>query len=326
MVALGTCISAFWIMASNSWMQTPAGYAVRDGVFFPIDWWAIIFNPSFPGRYAHMLMAAYLSTAFVVAGVAAWYLLKDRFVTMAKPMLALALLMIVPLAPLQIIVGDMAGLVVRDHQPAKLAAMEAQWETGVMPLRLFAIPDQDDARNRFEIGIPKLGSLITQHSLNEPVKGLGEFPAADRPSVAIVFWTFRVMVGIGFLMLLIALTAIVLTLRKRLYSSRWFLRVLTLASPLGFVAIVAGWYTAEIGRQPYVIYGMLRTADAVSPVTTGNVALSLVLFFVIYSAVFGAGFWYLFRTIRTGPVEVALPEAPELGNRPMAGMSAAAAK
>ena len=326
MVALGTCISAFWIMASNSWMQTPAGYVVRDGVFYPTDWWAIIFNPSFLVRYAHMLMAAYLSTAFVVAGVAAWYLLKNRFVEMAKPMMALALLMIVPLAPLQIFVGDMAGLIVRDHQPAKLAAMEAQWETGVMPLRLFAIPDQSEARNYFEVGIPKLGSLITQHSLDEPVKGLLEFPAADRPSVAIVFWTFRVMVGIGFLMLVIAVTGAVLAVRKRLYSTRWFLRLLTLASPLGFVAIVAGWYTAEIGRQPYVIYGLLRTADAVSPVTAGSVTLSLAMFFVIYSAVFGAGFWYLLRTIRTGPVEVALPEAPALGNRPMAGMSPAAAK
>ncbi len=326
MVALGTCISAFWIMASNSWMQTPSGYVVRDGVFFPTDWWAIIFNPSFLVRYAHMLMAAYLSSAFVVAGVAAWYLLNNRFVTMAKPMLALALLMIVPLAPLQIIVGDMAGLIVRDHQPAKLAAMEAQWETGVMPLRLFAIPNQAEARNRFEIGIPKLGSLITQHSLNEPVKGLLEFPAADRPSVAIVFWTFRLMVGVGFVMLLIAVTAVVLAARRRLYSSRWFLLSLVLASPLGFIAIVAGWYTAEIGRQPYVIYGMLRTADAVSPVTAGSVALSLVMFFVVYSAVFGAGFWYLFRTIRSGPVEVALPEAPGLGNRPLAGMSPAAAK
>lgn len=326
MVALGTCISAFWIMASNSWMQTPAGYVVRDGVFYPTDWWAIIFNPSFLVRYAHMLMAAYLSTAFVVAGVAAWYLLKDRFIDLAKPMMALALLMIVPLAPLQIVVGDMAGLIVRDHQPAKLAAMEAQWETGIMPLRLFAIPDQAAGRNHFEIGIPKLGSLITQHSLDEPVKGLLDFAEADRPSAAVVFWTFRLMVGIGFLMLAVALTAVVLLMRKQLYSSRWFLRSLTLASPLGFVAIVAGWYTAEIGRQPYVIYGALRTADAVSPVTAGHVALSLALFFVIYSAVFGAGFWYMLRMIRTGPVEVALPEARVFGRRPLAGMSAAAAK
>ncbi|MDQ3188683.1 MAG: cytochrome ubiquinol oxidase subunit I, partial [Pseudomonadota bacterium] len=269
MVALGTCISAFWIMASNSWMQTPAGFTVRDGVFYPADWWAIIFNPSFLVRYAHMLMAAYLASAFVVAGVAAWYLLNNRFVPLARPMLALSFVMIVPLAPLQVIIGDMAGLIVRDYQPAKLAAMEAQWETGVMPLRLFAIPNQQAARNDFEIGIPKLGSLITQHSLDAPVKGLREFPPAERPNAAIIFWTFRVMVGIGFLMLAIALTASILAWRKKLFTSRWFLRALTFASPLGFVAIVAGWYTAEICRQPYVIYGLLRTADAVSPVTTG---------------------------------------------------------
>ncbi len=326
MVALGTCISAFWIMASNSWMQTPAGFTVRDGVFYPADWWAIIFNPSFLVRYAHMLMAAYLASALVVAGVAAWYLLNNRFVPLARPMLALAFVMIVPLAPLQVIIGDMAGLIVRDYQPAKLAAMEAQWETGVMPLRLFAIPNQQAARNDFEIGIPKLGSLITQHSFDAPVKGLREFPPAERPNAAIIFWTFRVMVGIGFLMLAIALTASVLAIKKRLFTSRWFLRALTFASPLGFVAIVAGWYTAEIGRQPYVIYGLLRTADAVSPVTTGDVALSLTSFVIFYSAVFGAGFWYLARTIRSGPVEVTLPAAPVLGNRPLAGMSPAAAK
>lgn len=324
MVALGTCVSAFWIMASNSWMQTPAGFVVRDGVFHPDDWWAIVFNPSFPLRFVHMLMAAYLSTAFVVAGVAAWYLIKDRFVPLARPMLALSLLMIVPLAPLQIVVGDLVGLIIRDHQPAKLAAMEAQWETDVMPLRLFAWPDQDEARNRFEIGIPKLGSLITQHSLDAPVKGLREFAPQDRPQVSIVFWTFRVMVGIGFLMLAIAAVAVVLLLRKRLYSSRWFLRALIFATPLGFIAILAGWYTAEIGRQPYVIYNMMRTADAVSPVASSDVALSLAAFFVIYSAVFGAGFWYLLRTFRTGPVEVPIPEAPELGKRPLAGVSSAA--
>jgi cytochrome bd ubiquinol oxidase subunit I len=319
MVALGTCISAFWIMASNSWMQTPAGYAVRDGVYVPTDWWAIVFNPSFPVRYAHMLLAAYLATAFVVAGVAAGYLLKGRFVPLARPMLALALVMVVPLAPLQIAIGDAAGLVVRDHQPAKLAAMEAQWSTEVMPLRLFAWPDAAAARNRFEIGIPRLGSLITQHSFDVPVKGLLDFPAADRPNAFVLFWSFRLMVGIGMLMLAIAAAAVVLALRRRLYDSRWFLHTLTWASPLGFVAIVSGWYTAEIGRQPYVIYGLLRTADAASPVPAPQVALSLALFVVVYCVVFGSGFWYLARTLRTGPVEVALPGAPTLGNRPLAG-------
>ena len=325
MVALGTCISAFWIMASNSWMQTPAGYVIRNGIYEPSDWWAIVFNPSFPARYAHMLMAAYLATAFVVAGVAARYLLKGRFTKLARPMLVLAMVMVIPLAPLQIAVGDAAGLVVRDYQPAKLAGMEAQWHTGVMPLRLFAWPDQKEGRNRFEIGIPKLGSLITGHSTEATVKGLLDFPEADRPNAAILFWTFRVMVGIGFLMLAIALVGAVLAWRKRLSTTRWFLRTLVLASPLGFVAIIAGWYTAEIGRQPYVIYGLLRTADAVSPVSPSHVALSLVLFCIVYAAVFGAGFWYVWRTIRRGPVEVALPAAPTLGSRPLAGAAKQAA-
>jgi cytochrome d ubiquinol oxidase subunit I len=325
MVALGTCISAFWIMASNSWMQTPAGYSIKDGIYVPANWWSIIFNPSFPLRYAHMLVAAYLATALVVAGVAAWYLLHERFVTLARPMLVLAMLVVIPLAPLQIAIGDAAGLVVRDYQPAKLAGMEAQWRTEVMPLRLFAWPDQKGGRNRFEIGIPKLGSLITEHSMDTPVKGLLDFAQADRPNAAILFWTFRVMVGIGFLMLAVALVGAVLAWRKRMSTTRWFLRGLVLASPLGFVAIIAGWYTAEIGRQPYVIYGLLRTADAVSPVAATHVALSLGLFFIVYTAVFGAGFWYVWRTIRRGPVEVALPAAPTLGNRPLAGAAKEAA-
>jgi cytochrome d ubiquinol oxidase subunit I len=265
-----------------------------------------------------MLMAAYLATAFVVAGLAASYLLNGRFVPLARPMLSLALMMISPIAPLQIAVGDEVGLVVRDYQPAKLAAMEAQWRAGVMPLRLFAVPRQAEARNSFELGIPKLGSLITEHSTTAPGKGLLEFPAADWPRVAIVFWSFRIMVGIGLLMLAIALTACVLGIQKRLYSARWFLRLLTFTSPLGFVAILAGWYTAEIGRQPYVLYGFLRTADAVSPIAASEVSVSLCLFFGVYSAVFGAGFWYLIRALRKGPIEVELPAAPTLGQRLLA--------
>jgi cytochrome d ubiquinol oxidase subunit I len=319
MVASGTLISAFWIMSANSWLQTPAGYVVRDGIFYPVDWWAIIFNPSAPLRLAHMVMAAYLATAFVVAGVAAGYLLKGRFTTLARPMLALALAMIVPLAPLQIFVGDAAGLVMRDHQPAKLAAMEAQWKTGVMPLRLFALPDQSAGANAYEIGIPRLGSLITEHSMDKPVKGLLEFAPEDRPHAAVVFWTFRVMVGLGFLMLAVGVAAVVLAVRRRLYDSRWFLRLLTLTLPMGFIAILAGWYTAEVGRQPYVVYGLLRTVDAVSPVAASDVALSLVLFALVYLSVFGAGFWYMVRTVRTGPVEVPLPALPaRSGRRPLA--------
>jgi cytochrome d ubiquinol oxidase subunit I len=197
--------------------------------------------------------------------------------------------------------------------------MEAQWKTEVMPLRLFALPDQAEGTNRYEIGIPKLGSLITRHSMNEPVRGLLEFAPEDRPNAAVVFWTFRVMVGLGFLMLAIGVAAAVLALRRRLYDSRWFLRLLTLTLPIGFIAILAGWYTAEVGRQPYVVYGLMRTADAVSPVAATDVALSLALFVLVYLSVFGAGFGYMVRTVRTGPVEVALPARPApLGRRPLA--------
>jgi len=321
MVALGTCISAFWIMASNSWMQTPAGYIVQNGVLVPEDWLAIIFNPSFPLRYAHMLLAAYLATAFVVAGVAAWYLLCGRFVALARPMLKLALLIIVPLAPLQILVGDATGLMVGKHQPAKLAAIEGQWETEVMPLRLFALPDQAQELNHFEIAIPRLGSLIDEHSLTKPVPGLKEFPPQDRPQVSVVFWTFRVMVGMGLLMVVVAFLSPLMMLRRKLYASRFFMRGLVLISPAGFIAILAGWYTAEIGRQPFVVYGMLRTAEVVSPVTVQAVTLSLAMIAIVYVAVFGAGFWYLWRAIRTGPLEVALPDRPQMGHRPMAAFT-----
>jgi cytochrome d ubiquinol oxidase subunit I len=310
-------------MSANSWMQTPAGHVVRDGIFYPVDWLAIIFSPSFVPRLAHMVLGAYVATAFAVAGVAAWYLLKQRFTALARPMLTLALAMIVPLAPLQIFVGDATGLVMGDHQPAKLAAMEAQWHTGVMPLRLFALPEPREGRNAYEIGIPKLGSLITQHSMDKPVRGLLEFAPEDRPNPAVLFWTFRLMAGIGFLMLAIGIAAVVLAVRRRLYDSRWFLRLLTLTLPMGFVAILAGWYTAEIGRQPYVVYGLLRTADAVSPVAASDVALSLALFALVYLSVFGAGFWYMVRTVRTGPVEVALPALPaRSGRRPLAAAGA----
>lgn len=321
MVALGTCVSAFWIMASNSWMQTPAGFAMQDGVLVPDDWLAIIFNPSFPLRYAHMLLAAFLATAFVVAGVSAWYLLCGRFIALSRPMLKLALLIIVPLAPLQVFVGDATGLMVGKHQPAKLAAMEGQWETDVMPLRLFALPDQDRELNRYEISIPRVGSLIDEHSLTKPVPGLKEYKPEDRPQVSIVFWTFRVMVGMGMLMLAVGLLSPLLMWRRKLYGNRLFLRGLVLSAPAGFVAILAGWYTAEIGRQPYVVYGLLRTSEVISPVTVQAVTISLALIVVVYVAVFGAGFWYLWRAIRTGPLEVALPDRPQMGHRPMAAFT-----
>ena len=321
MVALGTCISAFWIMASNSWMQTPAGFEILNGVLTPVDWWAIIFNPSLPLRYVHMLLAAYIATAFAVAGTAAWYLLRGRFVPLARPLLKIALVVIVPLVPLQILIGDQTGLLVGKHQPAKLAAIEGQWETGVMPLRLFALPDQAGERNRAEIGIPRLGSLIDEHSLNKPVTGLKAFPPEDRPRVSIVFWSFRVMVGLGLLMLGVAIAVPFLFRRRLVYHNKHFLRILIALSPSGFIAIIAGWYTAEIGRQPYVVYGLLRTAEVVSPVSAHEVSVSLALFVLVYAIVFGAGFWYLLKAIRVGPVEVELPPPLPTGRRPIAAFT-----
>tara|TARA_R110002073_G_scaffold168833_2_gene325701 strand:- start:149 stop:1528 length:1380 start_codon:yes stop_codon:yes gene_type:complete len=322
LVATGTLISAFWILSANSFMQTPAGFRLDDGILRPEDWWAIVFNPSFPYRFIHMVTAAYLTTAFVVAGVGAWYLLERRFEEHARTMLKMSLAMIVILAPLQIAAGDQHGLNVRDHQPAKLAAIEANWKTQAgMPLVLFAIPDMETESNRFEVGIPKLGSLIITHDFNGVVRGLKDFSAADRPNVPIVFWAFRIMVGIGFVMFGVALVAIVLAARRRLYDTRWFLHGLTWAAPLGFIAIIAGWVTAEVGRQPWVIYGQLRTADALSPVPAGNVALSLALFVLVYGVVFGAGFIYIWRSIRRGPLdETAPPGAPPLTRRPMAAV------
>jgi cytochrome bd ubiquinol oxidase subunit I len=323
MVSLGTCISAFWIMASNSWMQTPAGYVVRNGVLEPADWLAIIFNPSFPARYAHMLAGVLLATAFFVAGVASWYLLRGRFIEVARPLLKLAIVMIVPLAPLQAVIGDRVGLKVGEYQPAKLAAIEAQWETSVMPLRLVAFPDQLGETNNFEIAIPLLGSLIDEHSLTKPVRGLKEFAPQDRPNVPIVFWSFRVMVGLGLLMIATAALSAFLWWRKRLFDERGFLWLLVCTAPVGFVAIIAGWYTAEIGRQPFAVYGLLRTAEMISPISVEAVTASLALFVAVYVFVFGAGFFYMFQAIRVGPVEVALPDQPNLGHRPMAAFSAA---
>lgn len=303
MVALGTLVSTFWIISANSWMHTPQGHELRDGVFYPIDWLAIVFNPSFPYRLVHMVLAAYLTTAFVAAGVGAWYLVNRRFEEPARTMLSMGLGLIAVAAPLQIVAGDLHGLNVLAYQPAKLAAMEGHWETRTgAPMILFAWPDQAAETNRMELGIPKLGSLILTHELDGEIKGLKEWPARDRPPVAVVFWTFRVMVAIGFLMLLVGVLGLVLRWRRRLYDTRWFLQLCRLASPLGFVAILCGWITAEVGRQPFVVYGLLRTADAHSPIDVESVATSLALFATAYLVLFVAGAYYIQRILQRGPV------------------------
>jgi cytochrome d ubiquinol oxidase subunit I len=302
-VALGTLISAFWILSANSWMHTPQGYRVGvDGLLYPTDWLKIIFNPSFPYRLLHMVTASYLTTAFVVGGIGAYYLWCDRHVKHARIMLGMAMIMAIFVAPLQAVMGDFHGLNTLEHQPAKVSAMEGIWETKRgAPLKLFGWPDQEEEKTKYALEIPKLSSLILTHDLNGEVKGLKEWPKDERPPVAWVFWTFRIMVGMGVLMIFTGVTAAVLFLRKQLFSKRWFQLWCMAMTPTGFVAVLAGWFVTEIGRQPYIIHGVMRTAEAVSPVMGSQIALSLLAFSFSYVFVFGAGSYYIIRLIAKGP-------------------------
>ncbi len=305
MVAIGTLISTFWILSANSWMHTPAGYTLVDGVFSPADWWAVVFNPSFPYRLAHMVLAAFITTCFVIGGVSALYLRRGRHVDAAQRMLRLAVIFAAIAVPLQILAGDLHGLNVHEHQPIKLAAIEAHWqdepEGHGVPLVLFAWPDEGEERNRYEIAVPRLGSLILTHSWNGRIQPLKSVPPQDRPPVAPVFFAFRVMVGLGVLMLVLVAASLWQWRRGRLFESLWLLRAWTWMWPAGFVAILAGWYTAEIGRQPWVVHGLLRTADAVSAIDGGSVLASLLVFATVYFFAFGMGGWYLIKLVRKGP-------------------------
>jgi cytochrome d ubiquinol oxidase subunit I len=317
LVALGTLNSAFWILAANSWMHTPQGASLVGGRFVPEDWWAIVFNPSFPYRLAHMVLASFLTVSFVVAGASAWYLLKGRHVELARRGFSLALWAAALLAPLQIFAGDQHGLQVKEYQPIKVAAMEAHWTTGRgVPFIVFALPDEKAERNRFEISIPYAGSLILTHRLDGEVKGLKEAKPEDRPPVFVVFITFRVMVAIGLFLFAVALFGLWQRWRGRLYDSRSLLRLAVACVPLGFVAVIAGWMTAEVGRQPWTVQGLLRTADSVSPVAAGTVAASLALFVVVYAFLGGAFLFFVNRLIRKGPDEA---EAPPHGPEAMHG-------
>jgi len=302
-VACGTLISAFWILSANSWMQTPQGFRLGDdGLLYPTDWLAVIFNPSFPYRFAHMIVATYLTTAFVVGGIGAFYLWRRRHVEHARVMLGMAMIMAVFVAPTQLLLGDLHGLNTLKHQPAKVAAMEGLWETQRgAPLVLFGWPDQEAQTTRYAIEIPKLSSLILTHDLDGEVKGLKEWPRDEQPPVAWVFWSFRIMVGIGMLMILTGVMALVLHLRKRLFTTPWFQYWCMALTPSGFIAVLAGWFVTEIGRQPYIIYGVMRTAEAASPVGSQPIALSLAAFIVTYGVVFGAGVYYIARLIAKGP-------------------------
>lgn len=325
MVAIGTLFSTFWIIVLNSWMQTPVGFKIVDGRFVPTDWLAILFNPSLPFRFLHTVTAVYLTTAFTVIGVAAYYLRGRRFVAEAKVMIAMGFLLASVLVPLQAIVGDAHGLNTLHHQPQKLAAMEGIWDTGPgQSAVLFAIPDEAMEKNRNEISIPKLASFYLTHDWNGVVKGLKDFPRADRPPVLPVFFGFRVMIGMWSIMLALTAAAWWLAWRRKLYTSRLFLFAATCAIPVGYVAVTAGWVTTEVGRQPYVVYGHLRTADAVTPfLTSGDVIASLLAYVTVYSLVFGAGAYYLVRLVRRGFPAAVEPHEPKLAERPARPLSAA---
>jgi cytochrome d ubiquinol oxidase subunit I len=312
MVALGTFISAFWILAVNSWMQTPAGFAINDvGQFIPVDWLQVIFNPSFLHRFAHMVLAAYLTTAFAVGGVAAYHLLKLHAgkadsamnVDAVKRMFSMAMWMAAIVTPIQIYAGDSQGLNTLAHQPMKIAALEGHFESQKPAgLVVFGIPNQKEARMDYKIEIPVLGSLILRHDLDGEIKGLDAFPREDWPPMAAPFFAFRVMVGIGMLMLLMGIWSLVLRHKRRLYDSPRFLKAAIIMAPSGFVAVIAGWIVTEVGRQPFTVYGLLRTADSVSPIATSTVAMSLAALVVVYFTLFGAGLVYILRQIRQAPL------------------------
>ena len=320
-IALGTLMSAFWILSANSWMHSPAGHVMRDGIAYPDDWWAIVFNPTFGYRLAHMVIAAYLTTAFVVIAVGARYLLAGVHREQASTMLRMGLGMAIILAPTQAIVGDYHGLKTLQYQPEKIAAIEGHWETkpGPLPLVVFAIPSEAQERNLYPVEIPWLGSLILTHSLEGTYPALKEFPPEDRPPVLLPFYGFRLMVGIGFVFIGLAAWGCWLWWRGRLEASAWFLRAAAVSWPLGFIAILAGWTVTEVGRQPWVANGILRTADAASPVSASAVATTLALFVVIYTIVFSAGIYYINRLIVRGPQPPSTSRPTGVANRPLTG-------
>lgn len=312
MVAIGTLMSATWILAVNSWMQTPAGYAMNgQGQFIPIDWWKIIFNPSFPYRLVHMVLAAYLTVAFVVGGVAGWHLLKDRNNPATRRMFSMAMWMAVIVTPIQIFAGDQHGLNTLKYQPAKVAAMEGHYSIkgDNQPLALFGIPDSAAGELKYPVEIPYLGSLILTRTWNEQIKPLDAFPRDQWPPVPVVFFSFRIMVAIGFAMLGVGLWSLWRRFRGGLYLDSWLHRATVLMGPSGFVAVLAGWITTEVGRQPYTVYGLLRTSDSLAPVAAPAVAASLTAFVLVYFFVFGVGTFYLLRMMGKAP------GTPKLGLR-----------
>jgi len=303
MVAIGTLFSAFWILAANSWMQTPQGWEwAADGTMVATSFVDVIFNPSLPSRFAHMVLAAYLTTAMVVAGASAFALLKNKALPESRAALRMAVLMMALVTPLQIVAGHESGIVAGEHQPAKVAALEGWWTTRTQqPSVLIGWPDEAAETNHFEVAIPGFGSTVNNAGPDVVLPGLDQFAVEDRPPVWITFWAFRIMVGMGLIMLALGLWGAAAWVLKRIDSDKWYHRALVLAAPSGFVAVLTGWITAEVGRQPYIVYGVLRTADAVSPVPAASVATSLLFFIVVYAIVFSAGALYILRLIAKAP-------------------------
>ena len=305
MVAIGTAASAFWILSVNSWMQTPTGWALNAvGQFVPAgSWFDIVFNPSFPYRFAHTLTAAYLTTALAVGGVGAWHLIRGRDTAEVRTMFSMAMWMAALVAPVQIVLGDQHSLNTFEHQPAKILAIEGYFRPAPdgAPYHIFGLPDDEAETVRFAVSIPRMGSLLILHDMNAPMPGLDALPKADRPPSAILFWSFRVMVGLGFLMALLGLWSLLARLRGRLHAWRLLHRFALVMGPSGFVAVIAGWITTEVGRQPWVIYGLLRTEDAVSPIAAPGVTGSLIAFVIVYFTVFAAGALYILRLMAQPP-------------------------
>jgi cytochrome d ubiquinol oxidase subunit I len=314
-VAIGTLISATWIISANSWMQTPQGYAVNaHGQFMPADWLRVIFNPSFPFRLAHTVLAAYLTTALAVGAVGAWHLLRDRNNRPAQVMFSMATGLIAIAAPIQMFVGDAHGLNTLKHQPAKVMAMEGHFQSHPhgAPLILFGLPDRAQATVHYEIAVPKISSLILKHNPNAPLAGLDTVPRQNWPVVPVVFWSFRVMVGLGLLMLTLGVTSLVARFRGRLYDWRPLQRLAVAMGPAGFVAVIAGWVTTEVGRQPFTVYGLLRTAHSASPLAAPSVGVSLLAFIAVYFFVFGSGVAYVLKLMARAPTlgEAAAKDEP----------------
>ena len=313
MVALGTAISTFWIIAVNSWMQTPQGYGVNaNGQYFATDWWAVIFNPSMPYRLTHVLLAAYLTTALVVGGAGAWHLLRARRDGTTpsegtRIMFSMAMWMAAIVAPMQVLVGDAHGLNTLAHQPSKIAAMEGHYRSfpggpgGGAPLILFGVPDDANQVMRYKVEIPSAGSLILKHDPDGALAGLDSVPPQDRPSVGITFWSFRIMVGLGLAMVGMGLWSLAARARGTLFNSHWLHRLALVMGPSGFIAVLAGWTTTEVGRQPYTIYGLLRTIESASPLAAPAVAASLIAFVIVYFTVFGVGTWFIVRLMGHEP-------------------------